>query len=48
MNYLKKKTKNIEDELDDFEMEEKKGGVNLNTNNLQNQKKKKCCGGKEQ
>jgi hypothetical protein len=28
-------------------MEEKKGGVNLNIN-TQNQKKKKCCGGKEQ
>ena len=43
---IAKKTKNIDDELDDFEMEEKKDEVNLNTN-TQNQKKKKCCGEKE-
>ena len=44
---IAKKSKNVDDDLDDFEMDEKKGGVNLNTNNSQNQKKKKCCGGKE-
>jgi small GTP-binding protein len=42
---IAKKTKNVDDELDDLEIDEKKGGVNLNMAN--SQKKKKCCGGEK-